>query len=264
MSDDLAHQYRDSSKLMARMALHMKYGQAGSMIDLPRVLDLPTGARVLEVGCGPGRFWERAADRVPADLDILLTDLSPGMVEEAVQRVRSVGRWRAVRGEPADVCALPFDDGAFDVVLAMHMLYHATDPQVAIGEIARVLRPGGMAVASTNGLDNLSALMALGYAALGGSPVDRGAAAFSLEVGEPMMRHWFDRVEVRRSTDVLRVTDPADVVAYLLSYPPGDDAGPEARARLDAEVRNAFSAGGGVFCVTRDAGYILGRGPRRG
>ena len=53
------------------------------MIDLPRVLDLPTGARVLEVGCGPGRFWERAADRLPADLDILLTDLGlPAALEE--------------------------------------------------------------------------------------------------------------------------------------------------------------------------------------
>jgi SAM-dependent methyltransferase len=265
MSEDLAAgQYRDSSKLMARMRLHLKYGGAGTLDQLPAQLGIPAGASVLEVGCGPGRFWERAATTFPADLDVLLTDLSPGMVDEAVERVRGVGRWAKVRGQVADVMALPFADASFDVVLAMHMLYHAAEPQAAVAEIARVLRPGGMAAVTTNGRGNLSALMQLGHAVLGGSPVDWATAAFSLQSGETMMRRCFGEVEVRRSVDVLRVTDPADVVAYLLSYPPGDAAGPETRARLKAKVEEAFAAGDGVFAVTRDTGCLIGRRPHRG
>ncbi|HEY2052253.1 MAG TPA: methyltransferase domain-containing protein [Caulobacteraceae bacterium] len=262
MSEDLATgQYRDSSKLMDRMRLHLKYGGRNALDQLPARLEIPASASVLEVGCGPGRFWERAATAFPADLDILLTDLSPGMVEEAVARVRGVGRWEKVRGQVADVMALPFDDASFDVVLAMHMLYHAPDPEAAVAEIARVLRPDGMVVVTTNGLGNFSSVMELSHAVFGGSSTDPGAAAFSLEAGEDIIRRCFGTVEVIRSVDVLRVTDPADVVAYLLSCPPGDGAGPEACARLEAKVEEAFSAGNGVFPITRDTGCLIGRRP---
>jgi len=262
MSDDLIRdQYRDSSKLMARMRLQLKYGSGGgAMAAMPA--RIPPGARVLEVGCGPGRFWERSADKLPADLDILLTDLSPGMVDEAVERVAAVGRWSAVRGQVADVCSLPFEANSFDLVLAMHMLYHADDPERAVSEIARVLRPDGVLIATTNGLASMSALFELGQAAFGGPAGDAGLGDFSLESGEPLVRRHFGEVEVERSRDELHITDPVDVTAYLTSFPPGDVADGKALRRLDEEVRSAFEAGGGVLRVTRDMGYIVGRHPR--
>lgn len=262
MSDDLRQtQYRDSAKLNARIALHMKYGRGGGLGDFTDRLALGAGARVLEVGCGPGRMWERLVEKAPPGLDLTLTDYSPGMVEEALARVSGLGRWR-VRGQVADVCALPFGDAAFDVVLAMHMLYHAGDPEAAVGEIARVLGPDGAMVASTNGLDNLAALFALGAAAFGHVHVDP-AAPFSLDNGQAMLGRRFAEVEVARARDEMRITDPADVVAYLTSFPPGDTASPAMLARLETEVARAFDAGGGVFAVVRDTGYIIGRGPRR-
>jgi SAM-dependent methyltransferase len=49
----------------------------------------------------------------------------------------------------ADVCALPFDDGAFDAVYCAHMIYHIEDPaaqDAALAEMTRVVRPGGVVV----------------------------------------------------------------------------------------------------------------------
>ena len=62
-----------------------------------------------------------------------------------------------------------------------------------------------------------------------------------------------------RALDELRVTDPADVVAYLTSFPPGDSAGPEDQTRLQRLTDAAFAASGGLFPVVRDTGYMIAR-----
>jgi SAM-dependent methyltransferase len=145
----------------------------------------------------------------------------------------------------------------------MHMLYHASDPDRAVREIARVLRPDGMIVASTNGLGNMAILFEIAHRAFADLPVGLGASAFSLESGEPVLGRYFKDVTVRRSRDVMRVTDPADVVAYLTSFPPGDRCDAAGRARLAEEVDRAFATNNGVLPIARDGGYIVGRMPRR-
>jgi SAM-dependent methyltransferase len=61
----------------------------------------------------------------------------------------------------ADVTALPVRDGAFDVVLAAHMLYHVPDREAAVRELRRVLAPCGRCIAVTNGARQLLPLRRL-------------------------------------------------------------------------------------------------------
>ena len=147
-------QYADSAKLRARVTLHRKYATA-EVRWFPWVLgqiDWPAGARVLEIGCGPGWLWGQAGDVITHDLDLTLTDLSPGMVDEAVARAAAAFPEATVTGRAVDAMALPFDDESFDIALAMHMLYHVPSPATAVAELARVLRPDGVAVVTTLGL----------------------------------------------------------------------------------------------------------------
>jgi ubiquinone/menaquinone biosynthesis C-methylase UbiE len=259
MALDLTDQYRTSAKLDARRNLHLKYDGGQGQASLAETLEIAPGSRVLEVGCGPGKFWPPIAARLPADLSITLTDLSPGMLEEALATVRGVGRWADVGGEVADVCALPFADERFDVVLGLYMLYHAGDRDLAIREIRRVLRPGGRAILSTNGENNLAAIDSLRRRAFPDAGRDRMSDSFTLENGEPLVRRHFADVTLRRSRDELAVTDPADIVAYITSYPPGDAANADELARLQRLTDEAFAAGGGVFRVIRDTGLIEAR-----
>jgi SAM-dependent methyltransferase len=97
---------------------------------------LGPGARVLEVGCGPGRVTAHLAGLGLAATGI---DLSPGMVAEA--RRRHPGLPFAV----ANLLELPVEDGALDGVVAWYSLIHLPPDRLpaAVAELARVLRPGG-------------------------------------------------------------------------------------------------------------------------
>lgn len=255
---DIREQYGDSSKLEARARLNRKYAQTEApwYTWIAEKAELKPYTRVLDVGCGPAWFWAEAAESVPKSLDIQLADLSPGMVDEAIARVKDTGRWTQVEGAVADVTELPFDDASFDTVFAVHMLYHATDRAKAIAEIARVLKPGGAAIVTTNGREDCASLYDLGYRAFGGKPGSPIAGLFDLETGGPMLRAAFSQVDYFPFQSRLACTDPDDVVAALLSYPPGDGAPAEQQVRLRELTQAAFAAAGGVFEIRKVVGLF--------
>src|SRR5579859_7250150 len=88
----LNHQYHDASNLNARMALHARfsvngYGWHRWVFDQ---FYLPPQARLLELGCGPGTLWAKNHDRIPKGWNILLSDFSAGMLEEARYNLEGV------------------------------------------------------------------------------------------------------------------------------------------------------------------------------
>lgn len=255
-----AVQYADASNLDARARLHRKYGRGDWMDWVAARLPWRDGLRVLELGCGPGWLWEAAGRRQPAvALDLTLTDLSQGMVDEAVARAATAGPGWTVRGQTADASALPFADRSFDVVVACHMLYHLPHPALGVAEIARVLADDGMALVATNGRENLAELFALRAEIWPGAPVDPVSWRFGIETGGPMLEEAFDEVALERYDDDLTVTDPADAIAYILSSPPGAEASVDELARLDAATQAAFARGGGMLKIGKDAGLFVCR-----
>lgn len=147
-------QYSDSRKLSARAKLHANYRTASVewFPWLASLGEIQSGMSVLDVGCGPGWFWAEGRQAIADGIAIVLTDISHGMVREAAERVASLsGLATLITSAPADAQQLPFADHRFDIVLASHMMYHVPDPRLAVGEIRRMLKPGGRAVISTNG-----------------------------------------------------------------------------------------------------------------
>jgi SAM-dependent methyltransferase len=104
------------------------------------------GARVLEVGCGPGRLAIRLARE--HGLDVTGLDLDPGMIERA--RLNAAAPRDGGGPEPSfvvgDVASLPFADGSFDLVVSTLSMHHWADPAAGLAEIGRVLRSGGRAL----------------------------------------------------------------------------------------------------------------------
>jgi SAM-dependent methyltransferase len=119
-------------------------------IDYER-LDLVEGMRLLDLGCGQGRHTfealRRGADVVAADLNE--ADLAD--VEAMVAAMAEAGEIKPPEApvtQRADALALPFEDGAFDRVIAAEILEHIPDDGAATREIARVTRSGGLVAVS--------------------------------------------------------------------------------------------------------------------
>ena len=101
------------------------------------------GESVLDVGCGPGSLLEElAASNGPRR--IVGIDASPLYAAAARERLRD----RRVVVLAADACALPFPDASFDAALSQLVLQFVPDPDGALAEMARVVRPGGTVAAA--------------------------------------------------------------------------------------------------------------------
>ena len=110
--------------------------------SLVRRLELPDSARILELGPGPGYFSGSLAAAVPRGT-LVLVDVQLAMLELATQRLGPTANTTFAN---ADALDLPFTDGCFDAVVVVLVLGEVPDRRRCIGEVARVLKPGGTAL----------------------------------------------------------------------------------------------------------------------
>jgi ubiquinone/menaquinone biosynthesis C-methylase UbiE len=99
-------------------------------------LGLDTTLRVLDIGCGTGRFSMLIARQFRCA--VVGLDPSPSMLAKAKAKCPDEIEWVLARAE-----AIPFSDGGFDACLASQVIHHFQDRHQAFVEMYRVLRPGG-------------------------------------------------------------------------------------------------------------------------
>jgi ubiquinone/menaquinone biosynthesis C-methylase UbiE len=102
-----------------------------------RLLDLRPGDRLLEVGCGAGALLAAASQYCPEVVGLEVNRGALRMAERAGEVVC------------ADAEHLPFADGAFDAMVAQHLIEHFAAPEPLLREWRRVLLPGGRLVLLT-------------------------------------------------------------------------------------------------------------------
>lgn len=100
-------------------------------------------ARVLEIGCGPGRLSTRLARD---GLTVTGLDLDPAMIRRARMNSERLPVWSRPSFLVGDVASLAFPDAAFDLVVSTLSMHHWADASAGLAEIGRVLRAGGRAL----------------------------------------------------------------------------------------------------------------------
>jgi SAM-dependent methyltransferase len=136
----------DPYKFMAVIGKRVIHpGGRASTEALLRRAQITAAARVLDVGCGVATTAIEIARRHHAH--VAAADISPLMLERAEANAHAAGVAGLVTVTSADILALPFDDAAFDVVIAEAVTMFTDRPRAA-AELARVTRPGGRVLAT--------------------------------------------------------------------------------------------------------------------
>lgn len=213
-SKAVKEQYATSNGLNTRLSFHDKYStnKMGYGNWIVSNYDIPEGARVLELGCGTGSIWMGRDELINKCSELVLTDLSEGMLETARG---NIGAKENVVFMQADIQDLQFEDNSFDIVIAHSMLYHVPDLDKGLSEVRRVLKDGGTFYCATLGENNFVETLAKWFE-LGGESFNPNHN-FTMQNGEAKLRNHFSNVKPVYYEDSLHIIDIEDLVEYLKS-----------------------------------------------
>lgn len=149
--DDLAAQYdrksQDWHKVISRHGFEEAYRSLiGKVMRQTRYRQECRDLRVLDAGVGTGAMSAAFHKQIGRPFQLDGVDISTSMLEQAGLRLRT--QEIALTLGRADLHRLPYPDKTFDVVLAAHVIEHLPDPQLALVEMYRVLKPGGIMICS--------------------------------------------------------------------------------------------------------------------
>lgn len=128
--------YQSIAPVMGRLADRLTAHYVEPVADWLRPAVRPGGA-VLNVGVGTGTLAAAVADALGAFLVVL--NPAPPLLSRVPKHAR-------VRGQRGYAKAIPYPDDSFDAVVAPNTFHNLSDPQRAVGEFFRVVRPGGRVV----------------------------------------------------------------------------------------------------------------------
>ena len=135
------------------------------MCDITRRL-VPAGAKVLDCGAGTGELSLAASDNADS---VLCTDLSKNMLKQAQRKARALGADN-IEFAARNIFDLQEPDDTYDVVISGNVLHLLTNPQGAVKEMYRVLKPGGRLLLPTFTNKNSTRLLIGIYKKLGFDP----------------------------------------------------------------------------------------------
>lgn len=219
MEKSLKNQYQNASNISARINLHQLYSQnkQGWFPWIYQQCNVKNNMKVLEIGCGDGTLWMSNLKRIPKEADIILSDVSEGMIRDA-RRTLSILE-KEIKYDVFDCHSIPYEDEMFDVVIANHVLFYCSDIEKVCAEVRRVLKPNGTFICSTYGQNHMKEISDLvqGFDERIVLAAENLYEKFGRENGADVLKQHFGNVQWRQYEDNLMVLDSEPLITYVLS-----------------------------------------------
>ena len=257
MENSLKAQYRNSTNISARIRLHRLFSsnKQGWFPWIYEQCQITEGMKILELGCGNGRLWIENKAKLPADCEIILSDISEGMIRD-VRREQSLQDDR-FSFAAFDCHAIPYEDASFDLVIANHVLFYCKDVDRVCSEVGRVLKPGGRFVCGTYGVAHMQEVSRLvtqfdDRITLSGETLYEH---FGKENGAQALAPYFAEVDWQQYEDALIVTQAEPLIEYVLSCHGNQnqyilEKYNKFRKYVEGQIRNGYT-------ITKDAGIFI-------
>lgn len=257
MENSLKAQYRNSTNISARIRLHRLFSsnKQGWFPWIYEQCQITEGMKILELGCGNGRLWIENKAKIPADCEIILSDISEGMIRD-VRREQSLQDDR-FSFAAFDCHAIPYEDASFDLVIANHVLFYCKDVDRVCSEVGRVLKPGGRFVCGTYGVAHMQEVSRLvtqfdDRITLSGENLYEH---FGKENGAQALAPYFAEVDWQQYEDALIVTQAEPLIEYVLSCHGNQnqyilEKYNKFRKYVEGQIRNGYT-------ITKDAGIFI-------
>ena len=257
MKNSLKAQYRNSTNISARIRLHRLFSsnKQGWFPWIYEQCQITEGMKILELGCGNGRLWIENKAKLPADCEIILSDISEGMIRD-VRREQSLQDDR-FSFAAFDCHAIPYEDASFDLVIANHVLFYCKDVDRVCSEVGRVLKPGGRFVCGTYGVAHMQEVSRLvtqfdDRITLSGENLYEH---FGKENGAQALAPYFAEVDWQQYEDALIVTQAEPLIEYVLSCHGNQnqyilEKYNKFRKYVEGQIRNGYT-------ITKDAGIFI-------
>lgn len=266
MEKSLKTQYQNAGNISARIRLHKEYSvnKQGWFPWIFEQCEITPGMRVLEIGCGNGALWTENPDKLPAEIQVVLSDASEGMLRDARRAVAESMQGAEQESERFafavfDCHEIPYPEDSFDLVIANHVLFYCEDIPQVCREVRRVLKPGGRFVCSTYGFRHMQEITKLvqefdGRIVLAAENLYE---RFGLENGEGLLKEAFSQVELRRYEDRIELDRPELLLEYIMSCHGNQnrlllDKYTEFKRFITERTRYGFS-------ITKDAGMFVAK-----
>lgn len=256
MERSLKTQYQNAANITARIRLHSLYSTnpLGWFVWLYQQASIQDGMKILEIGCGNGALWQQNLSVLPPHVQIVLSDISAGMIHDVQNRFRNDARFSCM---VFDAAHMPFDDNTFDLVIANHMLFYCDDLSQVLQECARVLKVNGHLEASTYSSRHMKEITELVQSF---SPQivlskDKLYEKFGLDHGAELLSPYFRDIERRKYQDSIVLHEAEPLIAYILSCHGNQNQLLLDRYKEFHDYVVKMTAGG--FTITKDAGVFL-------
>lgn len=254
----LKNQYQNAANISARIRLHREYSvnPQGWFPWIMQQCNLQPGMRILELGCGNGALWTENREQLPADLWVVLSDKSEGMLKDAR---RALGEDSRFSYKKFDCGKIPYEEEMFDLVIADHVLFYCEDIPQVLAECRRVLKNGGRFLCSTYGKQHMREITDLVQQFHKEIVLSAEVLyeRFGLENGENLLAPYFSEIQMRRYEDAIEIAEAEPLISYILSCHGNQNQLLLNQYKEFREFVSARVADG--FHITKDAGIFLCR-----